>query len=298
MAAFGFAGGAVDDNGYGIVVNAGGGYNIYYNSINMNTSQTLVTGLPAAINVTALVTTAGAVNLRNNIFANNQLIGTERYAIYCGAANTVFSNIDYNDYYTAGPNLGFIGSNRSNLAAIQAGFGGNTNSLNVQPNFTSATDLHLVAATNCGLDGFGTPIATYTTDYDAQTRDVAAPDMGADEFTATYGTTLAGIAGTAVCSNKNVSPLGTTYTTSNCDLIARVLPSGGAAVAGKINTCVTLDATQQYFNAAPYVQRHYDIEPATSNITTTSATITMYFTNAEFVWTMKNLCLNKCKAIS
>jgi hypothetical protein len=31
------------------------------------------------------------------------------------------------------------------------------------------------------------------------------------------------------------------------------------------------------------VQRHYDIEPATANISTTSATITLYFTDAEFV---------------
>ena len=107
--------------------------------------------------------------------------------------------------------------------------------------------------------------------------------MGADEFTSTYTGTLAGIAGVAVCENKAVSLSGTTYATSACALIAKVLPSGGSPVSGKINTCVTLQASQQYFNAAPYVQRHFDIEPLVSNITTTSATITMYFTDAEFV---------------
>src|SRR6185436_15257286 len=50
VASYGFAGGGIADNGYGIVVNAGGGYNIYYNTIHMNTNQTAVTGLPAAIN--------------------------------------------------------------------------------------------------------------------------------------------------------------------------------------------------------------------------------------------------------
>ncbi|HMD00697.1 MAG TPA: hypothetical protein VKH37_11115, partial [Ferruginibacter sp.] len=283
VAGYGFNAAGINDNGYGIVVSAGGGYKVYYNSVNMNTNQTNVGGLPSAINVTSGVTTAAAIDLRDNILANTQTTGTERYVIYSGAANTVFSNIDYNDYYTTGPDLGYIGGNQSNLAAIQSGFGGNTNSLNVQPNFTSSTDLHLVAGTNCGLDGYGTPIAGITTDYDAQTRDAAAPDMGMDEFTATLGTTLAGVTGSATCSNKTVSASGTTYTTNSCDLIAKVLPSGGAAVSGKINTCVTLDATQQFFNAEPYVQRHFDLEPTSSNTTTTSATVTLYFTDAEFV---------------
>lgn len=67
-------------------------------------------------------------DLRNNIFANTQTAGNTRYAIYSGAANTVFSNIDYNNYYTLGAALGFIGSARTTLADIQTGFGGNINS--------------------------------------------------------------------------------------------------------------------------------------------------------------------------
>jgi hypothetical protein len=94
---------------------------------------------------------------------------------------------------------------------------------------------------------------------------------------------LAGVSGSAVCEDRTVSATGTTYTSNPCDLIARILPSGGAPVAGKVNVCVTLDATQQTFNGEPYVQRHFDIEPTTSNQTTTSATITLYFTNAEFL---------------
>ncbi len=283
VASFGFAGNALDDNGYGIFLNSGGGYNIRYNSVNMNTNQTAVTGLSAAINISSGVATAGSVDMRNNIFNNSQTAGsTERYAIYSGAANTVYSAIDFNDYFTAGPNLGFIGVNRANLAAIQAGFGGNTNSLNVQPNFTSATDLHLVATTNCGLDGYGTPIAGITTDYDNAARDATTPDMGADEFSATYSGTLAGIVAAAVCENKTVSATGTTYATSVCDLIARVVPTGGSPIAGKVNVCVTRDAAQQYFNGEPYVQRHYDIEPATGAATAT-ATVILYFTNQDFV---------------
>jgi hypothetical protein len=89
------------------------------------------------------------------------------------------------------------------------------------------------------------------------------------------------LASTAVCGAENVAATGTIYRNS-CKIIAKVLPSGADPVTGNINACVSFDATQQYFNAEPYVQRHYDIEPATSNITTTSATITLYFTDAEF----------------
>ncbi|MGB4937274.1 MAG: T9SS type A sorting domain-containing protein [Ferruginibacter sp.] len=282
IAGYGWAS-QIQDNGYGIYISGGGGYNLYYNSVNLATNQTDPTGVPACLIISSSVVTAASIDLRDNIFSIPATVGTNRYAVLCNAANTVFSNIDYNDYYTSGTNLGYVGAtNRTNLAAMIAGFGGNTNSLNVQPNFTTVTDLHLVSGTNCGLDGYGTPIAGITTDYDSQTRDATTPDMGADEFTSTYGPTLAGIAGAPTCENKTVSATGTTFATSNCSLIARVVPSGGDPVAGKINACVTLDATQQYFNAKPYVQRHFDFEPLVSNITTTSATITMYFTDVEF----------------
>ena len=182
VAGYGFAGSGVDDNGYGISVNSGAGYSIYHNTVNLTTSQTATTGLPAAFLVSAGVTAAGAIDLRNNIFVNSQTAGTERYAIYSAASNTVFSNINYNDYFSAGPNLGFIGSNRTLLADIATGFGGNANSVSVNPVFTSATDLHLLSSSNAGLSDLGTPLAAVTTDIDAQTRSVSTPDMGADEF--------------------------------------------------------------------------------------------------------------------
>ncbi|MBK9449281.1 MAG: HYR domain-containing protein [Bacteroidetes bacterium] len=170
-----------NDNGYGIVVTAGGGYNIFHNTVNMTTSQT-VNGLPAAFNVTSGVVTAASIDLRNNIFVNNQTVGTDRFAIYGGAANTVFSNINYNNYFTTGPNLGFIGSARANLADIQAGFGGNLNSLSIAPVFVGAPDLHLPLLSNVALDNLGTPILTVPTDIDTDVRSASTPDIGADEF--------------------------------------------------------------------------------------------------------------------
>ena len=185
----GFSGTTASDNGYGIMVNSGGGYNIYHNTVVMNTNQVAAGSITGAINFATGAT--GNVDLRNNIFVNTQTVGTDRYAILTNAPNTIFTTIDHNDYYTAGPNLGFIGStNRVDLAAIQASFGGNVNSQNALPTFVSATDFHLTNANgnNWCLDGKGTPIASVPTDIDGNTRSTTpfamGPDLGADEFVA------------------------------------------------------------------------------------------------------------------
>ena len=278
------------DNPIGIVLTSSQtGIEVYFNSINLY-GNTL--NQSSALSMGIFLNTGSVANIRDNIINNNLGLlgatGLGSCAIYAATNNAQFAASDYNDYYVnpTGSGVKYIGqivaAGSTTLAAWQAATLQDVNSLNVQPNFTAPTDLHLVNTTNCGLDGYGTPIAGFTTDYDGQTRDASTPDMGMDEFTATYGATLAGIAGFAVCENKTVSVTGTTFATGSCSLIARVLPSGGAAVSGKVNTCVTLNATQQYFNAAPYVQRHFDIEPLTANTTTTSATITLFFTDAEF----------------
>ncbi|WP_234110990.1 hypothetical protein, partial [Chryseobacterium sp. R2A-55] len=178
------------DNGVGITFNgASTGYKIYNNTINMNTNQTVTTGMTAAINVTSSISAAGAIDLRNNIFVNSQTTTANRYAIYSSAPATVFSNIDYNDYYSTGTNLGYLGSARATLAAWQTATGKDANSLNVSPVFVSPTDLHLDTNANNALENKGTPLAEVTIDIDGDLRSTTAPDMGADEFTSTLAVT-------------------------------------------------------------------------------------------------------------
>ena len=166
------------------------GIKIYYNTVNLFGSHpgysTNTTGGVAAC-VYVNTSTAGGVDIRNNIFTNSYdnstSTGDKAYAIYSLSANTVFSNIDYNDYSVSGtgsPVLGFIGSDRITMADIVTGFGGNANSKNVAPVYVSTTNLHLL--TNVGINDLGTPIAGITTDIDNDTRSTTAPDMGADEF--------------------------------------------------------------------------------------------------------------------
>ena len=263
--------------------------NLYYNSIYLNAISTGTNfGTAGIYHSTNATATTGALNMINNIIVNTSTPnGTGVTAAYqlSGTTLTNFaSTSDYNLFYAGTPSASklifYDGTNSDQtLAAYQSRVSPrDANSISLMPNFTSATDLHLTTA-NCRIDGRATP-TVITTDIDGQLRDPSTPDIGADEFTATYNTTLAV---SAVCDDRTVSVTGTTFTSNACDLIAKVLPSGGAPVSGKINTCVTFDATQQYFNAEPYVQRHFDIEPVTFNTTTTSATITLYFTDAEFV---------------
>jgi len=60
-----------------------------------------------------------------------------------------------------------------------------------------------------------------------------------------------------------------------------VQPTGANPVSGSIVNNLTIDATVPTLNGSAYVQRHYDILPAT-NAATATATITLYFTQTEF----------------
>ncbi len=182
-----------------------GGVKLYSNSVNLgssnfagNTSGTLSAVLYVAAGVTNL-------DIRNNIFATNLVntaaAGAKSYTIYSAAANTAFTNLDYNDYFVSGTQgvLGFIGVDRITLAGITTGFGQNTNSLNTDPQFTSATNLLPIS---CKLDNKGLVIAGITTDLTAAIRNVTTPDIGAYEFTQN---TVANVAFLATNVQSNIT---------------------------------------------------------------------------------------------
>lgn len=180
VAAYGYdLGAGVSDNGYGIIATSGAGYSIDFNSVHMNTDQS-ASGLPAAFNVTSGVTLAGAINLRSNIFATTQTAtsGTGRYAIYSGAAATVFGTINYNDYYSTSGFVGFLGSSQATIANWRTASTQDLNSVAVDPLFTTPTNLVVTAASP--VIGAGVTVSGVTTDYLGSTRN-ALPSMGAYE---------------------------------------------------------------------------------------------------------------------
>lgn len=189
VAAYGYASGtSLTDNGYGIIVNGGAGHKIYNNSVNMNTNQTLTTGLPSAINITSGVTTVNGLDIRNNAFINTMTAGTQRYAIYSGAANTVYSSIDYNCYYSP-TNLGNLGAtDRTTMANWRTATGKDVLSFNSLPVFVTAINLH-IAPSDLTVSGRGTYIAIVTTDIDGNPRPTSQStssrpvDVGCDQYT-------------------------------------------------------------------------------------------------------------------
>ena len=170
-----------------------GGLNIYHNTINMyDVFDAARASITAAIYVG---TGASAIDLRNNIIVNTMNntnvsgTGSKAYTIYSAAANTAFSNINYNNYYVSGSQgvLAFLGSDQTTFAGLQTAFGGNANSSNIAPVFTSASDLHMNTSNNPTLENTGGALAAVTNDYDNDARSASTPDMGADEWSSPVG---------------------------------------------------------------------------------------------------------------
>lgn len=172
----------------GILINAGTGYKVYNNSVYLTETQNDGTnkGLPIAFS--SSVSTAGSIDLRNNIFVVNLADATiPTYAISVPPVAATYSNIDNNIYYSSGPNLGQTPGGPpafTNLTGMKSILGGNLNSLQALPVFTSNTDLHLSQTSdNLAIDNKGVSLTDVVVDFDDAARSTTAPDIGADEFT-------------------------------------------------------------------------------------------------------------------
>jgi hypothetical protein len=145
----------------------------------------------------------------NNILVNNHT-STNSFCFYTGATTNISTAaVDNNNYYNPGGNVGYYNTlNVTTLTAWQAATTKDVAALNINPPFTSSTDLHIPTATVTLLESGGASFATtgITTDIDADTRQGAgayagtgtAPDIGADEFD---GAVPSPCAGTPASSN-------------------------------------------------------------------------------------------------
>ena len=80
---------------------------------------------------------------------------------------------------------------------------------------------------------------------------------------------------------QTVNSSGDLYYTGACSLLAKVVPSGASPLTGSVTSRVWVESAVPTVFSHPFVQRHYQITPAT-NPTTATGTITLYFTQAEF----------------
>ncbi|MFZ4546625.1 MAG: T9SS type A sorting domain-containing protein [Bacteroidales bacterium] len=120
-------------------------------------------------------------DFRNNVFFNARSGGSgKHYAYYLKATGNTGLTSDYNDYWVTATNgvVAFVGADKT-LVTLQTATGGDTHSLNTDPQFASAGGTsalnYYTTANLAGTSGTG-----ITTDYSGITRS-STPKMGALE---------------------------------------------------------------------------------------------------------------------
>lgn len=181
---------------YGIYVNAAvTGLKINYNTVVL--SQPAVNG--AATNyfsacLNFLNTTATMTEFQNNILVNKQS-NDSAYIIRASPANIGGTAMNYNNYFVIGGTTTkfgiYNGVDVLSLANWQSATGKDANSINTNPAFVSATNLHIAPGASA-LNAAGTPVTGIIDDFDNETRHTTTPDIGADEFTAGGNASLTG----------------------------------------------------------------------------------------------------------
>ncbi|MFC1731204.1 right-handed parallel beta-helix repeat-containing protein, partial [candidate division KSB1 bacterium] len=116
-------------------------------------------------------------NLR---FINNNICNMGGGYTFYVNSSTAVAYSDYNNLYTTGSNLAYWSGAATNLAMLQLLSYKDSNSVSVDPGFSTMADLHVVTS---ALNGLAMPVIQIADDIDDQLRDTLAPDIGADEFT-------------------------------------------------------------------------------------------------------------------
>jgi hypothetical protein len=183
-------------NAFGMYFAGGTNLRIYNNTINMSGPVTTGTGAGFSSNIYITTAAVTGMDFRNNILVNTQdftVTGASTYNIYVGTTGFNFGTINNNDYYGASSatttyRVGYDGTTQRPALTDWRNFTGqDVNSINIQPQFNSATDLHIDIALGAALDNKGTPVAGVTTDIDGDVRNATTPDVGADEFSVVTG---------------------------------------------------------------------------------------------------------------
>lgn len=195
---------------YGIYLHGGKGYKIYHNTVSL--SENVTDGVCAAIIFRGTANQYSEIDMRNNIFKNNQTNGNyasgiRKFAIAFEFALTsnlsnIFTHLDNNNYY-APANGGFIAGHTSlNTGTTYpthfyttftawkdfsaAAFDANSGTDNTT--FVNNYNLH-VTNSNAWVNNNGVGLASEFAalglpydDIDGQLRSSSTPDIGADEF--------------------------------------------------------------------------------------------------------------------
>ena len=118
------------------------------------------------------VTAGSNIDVRNNSFAN--FGGGWAYTTN---SVTAITGSDFNNLFTTGNFLANYNAPSRDLISFRSLSGKEANSISVNPVYTS-----LMRTTSSYLNNKGSAVAVVTTDIDGESRSIATPDIGADEF--------------------------------------------------------------------------------------------------------------------
>ena len=264
------------DYGAGITLGGGTGSTtqVYYNSVVM---QGTITGATAATQTStclAVTNTSGiTLDNRNNIYVNTQIgntSSTTRFACVALAYSSTLGNYtgltsDHNNYYVAGAGPGsyqvgltggVAGTARITLAdwTAQTGRDGagsapnaSATTLQINPVFTSSTNLHLVFndATNLPFND-GAIVVSVTDDIDCNSR---ATDIGADEFNPPACTgasaSTASASPATICGTSGSASLSTTAVNTGIGL-SYLWQSSSTGLTGSFSAAPGANNTASY----------------------------------------------------
>ena len=201
-------------------------YNFYYNDISVSGPAT---GTSSTYAFYRSYSTLYLMN--NNIISNTRLAGGtgKHYAAYVSTTGNLGSN--YNDIYsTAGPLGYYNAADQLTFTAFKTATVTDANSVNVNPQFVSSSDLHTCQA---ALNNAGIAVSGVTTDYAGVTRG-NPPDIGSYEFSVPVPT-ITGV--TSFCGLAT----GVTYTTeSGMTGYSWTVSAGGSITAGSGTNQITV----------------------------------------------------------
>lgn len=173
------------------------------------------------------------------------------------------------------------------------------NCIDVYPSFTDTSNrkgpdniygttddgLNLNLSSPCvdaGLNEFNTVLTNVDVTGNSRVKGCRI-DMGAYENqTASYIANSLYNGNAQTCTQYPISATGTLFVdTVSCAAIVNVIPNSTSPLNGLVKACVSNDATVQFVNGIPYVQRHYDIIP-TNDTANATARVTIFFTQLDF----------------
>lgn len=212
------------------------------------------------------------VNLLNNVFSSEDDVAL--------SFNLVGITAQYNCFErtSTGPLVTWNNIPYTTIAALQAGSGTHSASLQTDPRFFDPlSDLHAYAME---LDGATLPFPGITTDGDGEPRDTTTPDIGAFEFTPQlWNESLATCGATDPITSTGSGQDQWIY--QDRKVVARFNDNG--QVLGTVNMNVYLHSgpVRQSLLGQHYLDRNWQL--TTQNPITTGAILRLFYSGDEFV---------------